>query len=84
MDSWYKEIDNSLEKLKTVTIEEDFDNILKLQENWKKFKDSEFETVSIIMDKQGTMFQNSAVGAKTYLVKEQALGLKRLYDILIY
>ena len=84
MNSWYKEIDNYLEKLKTVTTEEDFDNILKSQENWKKFKDSEFEAVSIIMDKQGTMFQNSAVGVKTYLVKERALGLKRLYDILIY
>ena len=84
MDAWYKEIDKYLEKLKTVTTEEDFADILKSQENWKKFKDSEFEAVSIIMDKQGTMFQNSKVGVQTYLIKERALGLKRLYDILVY
>ena len=80
MDAWYKEIDKYLEKLKTVTTEEDFADILKSQENWKKFKDSEFEAVSIIMDKQGTMFQNVAVGKKTDIIRKRALELKSLYE----
>lgn len=82
MDAWYKEIDKYLEKLKTVTTEEDFADILKSQENWKKFKDSEFEAVSIIMDKQGTMFQNSKVGMQSGLIKQRALFLKEFYEIL--
>ena len=82
MDAWYKEIDKYLEKLKTVTTEEDFADILKSQENWKKFKDSEFEAVSIIMDKQGTMFQNSKVGMQSSLIKQRALFLKEFYEIL--
>ena len=82
MDAWYNEIDKYLEKLKTVTTEEDFADILKSQENWKKFKDSEFEAVSIIMDKQGTMFQNSKVGMQSGLIKQRALFLKEFYEIL--
>lgn len=84
MDAWFKEIDKYLGLLKTITSEEDYANILKVQEKWKKYQESEFEAVSIIMNKQGTMFQNVAVSKKTDIIKERALGLKGLYDTLKY
>lgn len=84
MDMWFKEIDKYLGLLKTITTEEDYTNILKAHENWKKYQESEFVALSIIMKKQGTMFQNVAVGNKTNVVKERALELKELYDTLTY
>ena len=84
MDMWFKEIDKYLGLLKTITTEEDYTNILKAQENWKKYQEAEFVALSPIMNKQGTMFQNVAVGNKTNVVKERALELKELYDTLKY
>ena len=84
MNMWFKEIDKYLGLLKTITTEEDYTNILKAQENWKKYQESEFVALSIIMNKQGTMFQNVTVGNKTNIVKERALELKELYDTLKY
>ena len=82
MDMWFKEIDKYLGLLKTVTSEEEYSNILKAQKDWKKYQESEFVALSIIMNKQGTMYQNVAVGNKTNVVKERALELKELYDTL--
>lgn len=84
MDAWYKEIDKSLNLLKTITSEEDYNNILKAQSKWKKYQEAEFEAVSIISEKQGTMFQNSALGVKNNVIKERAEELGRLHKILIY
>ena len=84
MDSWNKEIDKYLNLLKSVTTEEDYNNILKAQKDWETYKDSEFEAVSVIMEKQGTMFLNSTVGMKSALIKERALFLKEFYDTLSY
>lgn len=84
MDLWFKEIDKYLSLLKTITSEEDFANILKAQEDWKRYQESDFEAVSIIMNKQGTMFQNVTVGKKTDIIKKRALELKGLYDTLKY
>lgn len=80
MDSWFKEIDKYLGLLKTITSEEDYANILKAQEDWKKYQESDFEAISIIMNKQGTMFQNVAVGKKTDIIRKRALELKSLYE----
>ena len=84
MDSWSKEIDKYLNLLKSVTTEEDYNNILKAQKDWETYKDSAFEAVSVIMEKQGTMFLNSTVGMKSALIKERALFLKDFYDTLSY
>ena len=84
MDSWSKEIDKYLNLLKSVTTEEDYNNILKAQKDWETYRDSEFEAVSVIMEKQGTMFLNSTVGMKSALIKERALFLKEFYDTLSY
>ena len=84
MVSWNKEIDKYLNLLKSVTIEEDYNNILKAQKDWETYKDTEFEAVSVIMEKQGTMFLNSTVGMKSALIKERALFLKEFYDTLSY
>ena len=54
------------------------------EENWKKYQEAEFVALSPIMNKQGTMFQNVAVGNKTNVVKKRALELKELYDTLKY
>ena len=83
-DAWYKEIDKYMCLLKNATSNEEYNNILKAQSKWKEYQEAEFEAVSIISEKQGTMFQNSAAGIKTELVKERALEVKRVYDILIY
>ena len=84
IDSWNKEIDKYLNLLKSVTTEEDYNNILKAQKDWETYKDSEFEAVSVIMEKQGTMFLNFTVGMKSALIKERALFLKEFYDTLSY
>lgn len=84
MEAWYKEIDKSLNLLKTITSEEDYNNILKAQSKWKEYQEAEFEAVSIISEKQGTMFQNSALGVKNNIIKERAEELGRLHKILIY
>ncbi len=84
MDSWNKEIDKYLNLLKSITTEEDYNNILKAQKDWETYRDSEFEAVSVIMEKQGTMFLNSTVGMKSALIKERALFLKEFYDTLSY
>jgi len=82
MDLWFKEIDKHLGLLRAIMSEEDFANILKAQKDWEAYQNSEFEAIGIIMKKQGTMFQNVAVGKKTDLIKERALELKGLYDTL--
>ena len=82
-DAWYKEIDKYIVLLKNVTSEEDYNNILNAQAKWKEYQEAEFKAVSIISEKQGTMFQNSAAGIKTDLVKERAIEIKGLYDILV-
>lgn len=80
MDMWFKEIDKYLGLLKTVTSEEEYSNILKAQENWKKYQESEFVAISIIINKQGTIFQNILSGCETGLVKQRAVDLKNLYE----
>ncbi len=84
MDSWFKEIDKYLGLLKTITSKEDYANILKAQEDWKKYQESEFVAISIIINKQGTMFQNVAAGKKTDIIKTRAIELKDLYGTLKY
>ena len=80
LNSWFKEIDKYLILLKEVVSKEDFQKIELGQKEWKIFQKIEFETYEIILNKQGTMFQNVAVGNKMNLVKERALNLKSLYD----
>ena len=83
MDAWYKEIDKYINLLKNVTSKDEYNNILEAQTQWKEYQEAEFEAVSIISEKQGTMFQNTAVGLKTDLVRKRALDIKELYNILI-
>lgn len=80
MDMWFKEIDKYLDLLKTVTSEEEYSNILKAQENWKKYQESEFVAISIIINKQGTISQNILSGCETGLVKQRAVDLRNLYE----
>ena len=82
MDKWYKEIDVNLIKLKNILSEEDYKNLEAAQAKWVEFKDAEFFAVSVIQDKQGTMFQNCYVGRKTALVKQRALDLEEFYNLL--
>ena len=83
MDAWFKEIDKYVNLLKTVTSEEDYANILKAQENWKKYQESEFVAISIIANKQGTMYTNILSGCESGIVKQRAVDLKNLYNYLI-
>ncbi len=83
MDSWFKEIDKYLGLLKTVTSEEDYTKILKAQEDWKKYQESEFVSISLIRNKQGTIYQTIAIGQYVHIIKQRAFDLKSLYEYLI-
>ena len=80
MDSWFKEIDKYLGLLKTVTSEEEYSDILKAQEKWKEYQEAEFVAISIIINKQGTIYQTITLGEKEFIVKQRALALKNLYE----
>ena len=83
MELWFKEIDKYLELLKNVTSKNDYENILKSQSKWKEYQEAEFEAISVLTNKQGTIFQNILIGKKRGLVKQRALDLKNLYNDLI-
>ncbi len=52
------------------------------QINWLSFRDSEFKTINIIYDLQGTMWSNVRADARMELIKQRALVLKEYYDTL--
>ena len=82
IDAWYKEIDKYLNLLKTVTSEDEYNNILKAQSKWKEYQEAEFKAVSILINKQGTIYQNIFVGKECGLIKQRAHDLKSFYDYL--
>ena len=80
MDAWFKEIDKYIGLLKNVTTEEDFKNILEAQTQWKKYQEAEFKAVSILINKQGTIYQNLLASEDCDLVTQRAQNLKNFYD----
>ena len=82
MDAWFKEIDKYISLLKNVTSDEDYNNILEAQTQWKKYQEAEFKAVSILINKQGTIYQNFLSGEERGLVKQRAQDLKHFYDYL--
>ena len=80
MDAWFKEIDKYIGLLKNVTSEEEYNNILEAQTQWKKYQEAEFKAVSILINKQGTIYQNFLSGKECDLIKQRALDLKSFYD----
>ena len=82
MDAWFKEIDKYIGLLKNVTTEEDYKNILEAQTQWKKYQEAEFKAVSILINKQGTIYQNILASEECDLVKQRAQNLKNFYDYL--
>ena len=83
MDAWYKEIDKYINLLKNVTSKDEYNNILEAQTQWKKYQEAEFKAVSILINKQGTIYQNFLTGKECDLVKQRAQDLKSFYDDLI-
>ena len=83
MDAWYKEIDKYINLLKNVTSKDEYNNILEAQTQWKKYQEAEFKAVSILINKQGTIYQNFIAGKECELVKQRAQDLKSFYDDLI-
>ena len=83
MDAWYKEIDKYINLLKDVTSKDEYNNILEAQTQWKKYQEAEFKAVSILINKQGTIYQNILVGEDCGLIKQRAKDLKILYNYLI-
>ena len=51
--------------------------------DWKKYQEAEFKAVSILINKQGTIYQNFLAGKECELVKQRAQDLKSFYDDLI-
>ncbi len=84
MDSWFVEIGKYLDLFKDNLNDSDYQSVLSAQENWKKYQESEFEAIGAIFDKkQGSMYRNIEVGDKNELVKQRALELKNLYELLV-
>ena len=81
-EAWYKEINKYLNLLKTITSEDDYSSILKAQSKWKEYQEAEFKAVSILINKQGTIYQNILAGKECGLVKQRAQDLKSFYDYL--
>lgn len=84
MNAWFKEIDKYMNLLKEITSEEEYANILKAQTKWKDYQEAEFVAISIIMNKQGTIFQNILSGEECGLVKQRALDLRSFYETLAF
>ena len=72
--------EKDLASQKTVTSEEEYSDILKAQEKWKEYQEAEFVAISIIINKQGTIYQTITLGEKEFIVKQRALALKNLYE----
>ena len=83
MDAWYKEIDKYINLLKNVTSKDEYNNILEAQTQWEKYQEAEFKAVSILINKQGTIYQNILVGEECGLIKQRAKDLKIFYNYLI-
>lgn len=83
MEAWFKEIDKYMLMLKNVTSDEDYKNILEAQTQWKKYQEAEFKAISILINKQGTIYQNILAGKERGLVKQRAHDLKSFYEYLI-
>ena len=83
MDAWFKEIDKYVNLLKDVTSKDEYNNILEAQTQWKKYQEAEFKAVSILINKQGTIYQNILAGKERNLVKQRAHDVKSFYDYLI-
>ena len=83
MDEWFKEIDKYINLLKDVTSKDEYNNILEAQTQWEKYQEAEFKAVSILINKQGTIYQNILVGEECGLIKQRAKDLKILYNYLI-
>ena len=83
MDSWFKEIDKYVNLLKDVTSKDEYNNILEAQTQWKEYQEAEFKAVSILINKQGTIYQNILTGKERGLVKQRAHDLKSFYEYLI-
>lgn len=83
MDAWFKEIDKYVNLLKDVTSKNEYNNILEAQTQWKKYQEAEFKAVSILINKQGTIYQNILAGKECNLVKQRAHDVKSFYDYLI-
>ena len=83
MDAWFKEIDKYVNLLKDITSKDEYNNILEAQTQWKKYQEAEFKAVSILINKQGTIYQNILSGIECDLVKKRAHEVKSFYDYLI-
>ena len=82
IDAWYEEINKYLILLKSLSTSENYLNIQKSQQEWEKYRDAEFLVINSIIEKQGTMYQNTIIALKKEIIKNRAIELKRLYDVL--
>ena len=81
-NAWEREIEKYMALIKNITSKEDFKKIQLSQEKWELYKDSQMEVYNMIFP-QGSMFQNISACSKKNLVKQRALALKSIYEILM-
>lgn len=81
-NAWEKEIERYIVQMKNITSKTDYKKIQISQKKWEMYRDSEFEVYDLIFP-QGSMFKNISAGFKRNLIKQRALTLKSIYEILM-
>ncbi len=81
--SWEKDIQNNLAELKKFLSSEDYKKLQLSQTSWDNYKNKDYEFInSVVLYKQGTMYQNIREGWRTEIVKQRALNLREYLNTL--
>lgn len=84
INDWNSEISKNLLFIKQFVSKADFEKIELSQRQWEKYRDSEIAIYDLILQKEGTMFQNVVTNFEKELVKSRALELEHFYKTLKY
>ena len=80
-DEWEKEMNKNLDLLKSVMTKEQYHFLQKSQENWEKYKMTQYNLIDeIILKKMGTMYSTIRLGYRLGIIKDRAQILHSLYD----
>ena len=78
LNKYYKLLMNKLDANGKTSLKES-------QRQWIKYRDKEFEFIQYYyLQKQGTMWTNVVAGIKYHFIRNRALELKRIHEILDY
>lgn len=81
-DSWKKEINKNLLKLKLLMDNKSYKLLIKSQKEWQNYKDKENILIKTIASRNcGTMYLNVEQGLKTDILRQRALKLQEYIEL---